>query len=61
MIEVIQGLTNKDLQKSMTSKWNNAVWQDVYRPMRGPERLYVKFTLDAQGQYLLISFKNGEE
>jgi motility quorum-sensing regulator / GCU-specific mRNA interferase toxin len=61
VIAVIQGLTRRDLQKSMTSIANPAIWQDVYRPIWHGERLYVKFTLDSQGQFLLISFKRGDE
>lgn len=57
VIAVIQTLTNADFEKSMTSLADQRVWQDVYRPRAGNTTLYVKFTLDAMGTLLLISFK----
>jgi motility quorum-sensing regulator / GCU-specific mRNA interferase toxin len=54
---VIQNLDQSDFDKSMTSNADHRVWQDVYKPAVGPTKLYVKFTLDAQGALLLISFK----
>jgi motility quorum-sensing regulator/GCU-specific mRNA interferase toxin len=57
---VVASLTAGDFDKSMRSNVNPAVWQDVYRPVVRNRELYVKFTLDAQGQLLLISFtENG--
>jgi motility quorum-sensing regulator/GCU-specific mRNA interferase toxin len=44
----------------MPSDINPAIWQDVYRPIVEGRELYVKFTLDAQGELLLISFKENE-
>jgi len=44
----------------MTSIAESRNWQDVYKPAVANRVLYVKFTLDAQGQYLLISFKENE-
>lgn len=46
-----------DLDKSMTSHLDHTIWQDVYKPTVGKTELYVKFTVDRQGQYFLISFK----
>ncbi len=57
MVAVIQGLTNSDFDKSMTSMADHRVWQDVYRPNVSGRTLYVKFTLDAQQALFLISFK----
>jgi len=57
VVAVIQGLTHGDFEKSMTSYADHTIWQDVYKPAVGSRTLYVKFTLDAQGAYLLISFK----
>ena len=57
VIGVIQGLSLKDFNKSMTSNADHTVWQDVYRPAVGGRVIYVKFTLDAQKVLLLISFK----
>jgi hypothetical protein len=41
----------------MTSQVDNKIWQDVYKPTVGDRSLYVKFTLDRQQEFLLISFK----
>ena len=57
VVEVIQGLKKEDFEKSMTSVTDHKVWQDVYKPVVGDKTLYVKFTVDAQKQFLLISFK----
>ena len=58
VVAVIQALSSKDFDKSMTSQANNKIWQDVYRPRHdGKTELYVKFTVDALAAYLLISFK----
>jgi motility quorum-sensing regulator/GCU-specific mRNA interferase toxin len=57
VVAVIQALTLTDFEKSMTSKADHRIWQDVYKPSVGGRTLYVKFTLDAKGALLLISFK----
>jgi len=57
VVAVIQALTNADFDKSMTSNRDHAVWQDVYKPTAGKRTVYVKFTLDHQKEFLLISFK----
>ena len=57
VVAVIQGLSHKDFEKSMTSMADHKVWQDVYKPRIGGRTLYVKFTLDARQAPLLISFK----
>jgi hypothetical protein len=44
----------------MPSDLNPTIWQDVYKPVIKARELYVKFTLDAQGQLLLISFKENQ-
>ena len=54
---VVLGLTKGDFEKSMTSFASSKTWQDVYKPMIDGRTLYVKFTVDAQQQLLLISFK----
>ena len=41
----------------MPSEVHPAIRQDVYKPVVGGRELYVKFTLDARGGLLLISFK----
>jgi|ERR1700722_9502791 len=57
---VVAGLTGRDFDKSMRSEVNPAIWQDVYKPIIDGRELYVKFTLDSQGELLLISFKENE-
>ena len=57
VVSVIQKLSARDFDKSMTSIADHRVWQDVYKPRVGAQTLYVKFTLDSQGALLLISFK----
>lgn len=58
--DVIAGLTRADFEKSMRSDISPAIWQDVYMPLVGNRELYVKFTVDARGELLLISFKDNE-
>jgi len=58
VVAVIQALASTDFEKSMTAYADHRVWQDVYKPMLGDTRtLYVKFTLDAASNLLLISFR----
>jgi motility quorum-sensing regulator/GCU-specific mRNA interferase toxin len=57
VVAVIQGLSNSDFDKSMTSIADHRIWQDVYRPRIAGRTIYVKFTLDAQQAPFLISFK----
>lgn len=60
VVNVIAGLTGRDFDKSMPSNINPVIRQDVYKPIIGGRELYVKFTLDTQGELLLISFKENE-
>lgn len=60
VVDLIAGLTAHDFDKSMPSDVTPNVFQDVYKPVIGGHELYVKFTLDAQGELLLISFKDNE-
>lgn len=57
VVAVIQALKVADFEKSMTSNINHRVWQDVYKPVVRGKMFYVKFTMDASGSLLLISFK----
>ena len=57
VVDVIQALRPADFDKSMTSHSHHTVWQDVYKPTVAERTIYVKFTLDAQKAFLLISFK----
>ena len=56
VVELIQAMTREHFYKSMTSRANSAIWQDVYHVPWGTIVLYVKFTTDAEG-YLVISLK----
>ena len=60
VVDVVAGLTGRDFDKSMRSEVNPAIWQDVYKPIIDGRELYVKFTLDSQGELLLISFKEND-
>ena len=60
VVDVIAGLTARDFDKSMPSEINAAIWQDVYKPVRAGRTIYVKFTRDARGNLLLISFKENQ-
>ena len=57
VVDVIARLTAADFEKSMRSEVDPAIWQDVYKPVIERRELYIKFTLDTEGQLLLISFK----
>ena len=57
VVDLIQALTFSDFDKSMTSFVDHRIWQDVYRPSVDDKTIYLKFTLDAQQAFLLISFK----
>src|SRR4051794_22922153 len=57
VIDVVASLTRRDFEKSMPSDVNPEIWQDVYKPIIDGREVYVKFTLDARGELLLISFK----
>ena len=50
----------RDFHKSMPSDIDPAILQDVYKPIIEGRELNVKFTLDARGELLLISFKENE-
>ena len=60
VVDVIARLTAQDFDKSMPSDLDPAIRQDVYKPHVDGRELYVKFTRDAQGGLLLISFKENE-
>lgn len=60
VVDVIAALSPADFEKSMRSTVDGAIWQDVYKPLAGRRELYLKFTLDARGELLLISFKGND-
>ena len=57
VVAVVQSLKQQDFDKSMTAYASSRVWQDVYRPTLEGKPLYVKFTIDGAGNFLLIGFK----
>lgn len=60
VVDVVAGLVPANFEKSMPSNVDPAIWQDVYKPIVDGIELYVKFTLDAQRELLLISFKRND-
>lgn len=57
MRKVIMKLCRDDFYKSMTTHADASVWQDVYRPTAGSSQLYVKLTVLAAENLLVVSFK----
>jgi motility quorum-sensing regulator/GCU-specific mRNA interferase toxin len=57
-LEVVQGLTRRNFYKSMTTKADHRVWQDVYHGEWRGLGLYVKFQRDMDGYFFTISFKS---
>lgn len=60
-LAVVASLAVKDhFYKSMPTRRNHKVWQDVYHATWGNKELYIKFQLDEKG-YFVISFKDQED
>jgi motility quorum-sensing regulator/GCU-specific mRNA interferase toxin len=57
IITVIQSLRPPDFYKSMTTYTDVHQWQDVYHARFQDVELYLKFALQSDGTYLLLSFK----
>ena len=57
MITVIQSLRSTDFYKSMTAYGDPQQWQDVYHARSHGLALYVKFTQQPDGTYVLLSCK----
>ena len=58
VVAVIQALIYpRDFEKSATAHHNPRQWHDSYKPAVGGRTLYLKFTLDQTGDFLLTSFK----
>lgn len=57
IIATIQTMESKQFYKSMTSNYDNKLWQDVYHVPSSVGLLYVKFTADAVTEFKLLSFK----
>ena len=62
MREVVCSLTNRNLFKSMTTKFDHTVWQDVYHAMtQVGEMAYIKVTGYTDGRPPVIQFKRLED
>ncbi len=58
VVAVIQALIYpRDFEKSATAHHDSRQWHDSYKTMVGGRLLYLKFTLDETGEFLLTSFK----
>ena len=55
ILGVIQTLTLADFHKSMTTRADHRVWQDVYQPMTSAGAVYLKLTV--VDDVLIVSFK----
>ena len=56
--EVIASMEKSHFYKSMTSKYNHKVWQDVYHVPFSDYLLYIKFTAEQEiSEFRLLSFK----
>ena len=61
MRDVVCGLTSRSLFKSMTTKFDHTVWQDVYHAMTPVgEMAYIKVTGYTDGRPPVIQFKRLE-
>lgn len=53
----IKSMKKEHFYKSMTSKYNHKLWQDVYHVPFKDYLLYIKFTKDMISEFTLLSFK----
>ena len=61
VVEVIQALRYPaDFDKSATAHHDSKQWHDSYKPKVGRRVLYLKFTVDDDGAFLLTSFKEAD-
>jgi motility quorum-sensing regulator/GCU-specific mRNA interferase toxin len=58
VIALVDSVQRRHFVKSMTSFGDHRIWQDVYHVPYEDMVLYVKFTKDTDGFYLLISLKD---
>jgi motility quorum-sensing regulator/GCU-specific mRNA interferase toxin len=56
IVDIVQRIERQNFYKSMTSLRDPRTWQDVYHVKWRDFVLYVKFTVDSHG-YFIISFK----
>ena len=55
---VVAAMKKDQFYKSMTSKYNHKVWQDVYHVPFSDYLLYIKFTAEQEiSEFRLLSFK----
>ena len=57
IVATLQTMQREHFYKSMTSYPNHRLWQDVYHVPSPAGVLYVKFTVDAITEFVLLSFK----
>jgi motility quorum-sensing regulator/GCU-specific mRNA interferase toxin len=57
IMDIIQTMRPPQFYKSMTSHGNHRIWQDIYHVPSEIGTLYVKFTVDAVTEFVLLSFK----
>jgi motility quorum-sensing regulator/GCU-specific mRNA interferase toxin len=57
VLSLVASVARTDFVKSMTSYADHRIWHDVYHVPFQDMTLYVKFTKDRDGFYLLISLK----
>jgi motility quorum-sensing regulator / GCU-specific mRNA interferase toxin len=57
IVATIQTMKRAHFYKSMTAYTNQLLWQDVYHVPEPIGVLYVKSTVDAVAEFLLLSFK----
>ena len=55
MLDIVRALTSSDFHKSMTTRADHRVWQDVYRPSTAAGDIYLKLTVI--DDVLIVSFK----
>lgn len=55
IVAIVGALTRRDFHKSMTTRADHRIWQDVYRPVTVVGEVYVKLTV--LDDVLVVSFK----
>jgi motility quorum-sensing regulator / GCU-specific mRNA interferase toxin len=61
IVATIQSMQRTHFFKSMTSFADHREWPDVYHVPSEVGVLYVKFTADAETEFLLLSFKEKDD
>lgn len=57
VLSLVASVERADFIKSMTSYADHRIWHDVYHVAFQEMTLYIKFSKDSDGFYLLISLK----